>query len=116
MQKFWIGVPLLLVASFFIGRALLPWVMPEKTRSIVRAEKDDVTYICTESKQISKGPWRPTPALNPATGRATLVIAFYCPECKGWKPGPPSIPNRPPIQPRCPEHDIPLERDGPTQE
>lgn len=65
----------------------------------------EISYICRETGEISRGPRQPTPAINPATGRATLVQALYCPECQKWHPAPPAeFAERMPRGPVCPIH------------
>jgi hypothetical protein len=54
------------------------------------APATEITYFCRETKALSRGPRAPTPAVNPKTGRATLVQALYCPRCRKWGPGPPA--------------------------
>ena len=75
------------------------------------AKETQITYICTETNEITKGPWQQTPAVNPVSGKRTLMVAFYCQECKAWLPGPPPPPDRPPVWPRCPVHKTPLDRE-----
>jgi len=49
---------------------------------------NDVTYICLETKEVIEGPLEPVPAVNPATGRRTLVLAVYSNTSKEWVPAP----------------------------
>lgn len=65
-------------------------------------EPDEITYICTETGSISHGELKSTPAVNPATGRRTLVQALYCAQCKKWYPSPPpEMAERSPRGPVC---------------
>jgi len=65
----------------------------------------EITFICRETGALSHGPRQPTPAINPQTGRATLVQALYCPECQKWHPAPPAeFAERMPRGPVCPIH------------
>ncbi|RPI85232.1 MAG: hypothetical protein EHM42_06880 [Planctomycetaceae bacterium] len=65
----------------------------------------EITFICTETGALSRGPRVETPALNPALGRATLVQALYCPKCQKWVPMPPAaVLERMPLGPVCLEH------------
>ena len=52
---------------------------------------NDVTYICLETKEVIEGPVQAVPALNPATGRRTLVPAVYSNSTKNWVPAPPEV-------------------------
>lgn len=49
---------------------------------------NDVTYICLETQEVIEGPLEPVPALNPATGRRTLVLAVYSNLTNKWVPAP----------------------------
>ncbi|MGQ0636010.1 MAG: hypothetical protein ACT4QC_15475 [Planctomycetaceae bacterium] len=70
---------------------------------------EEITYICRETKKLSRGPRQPTPAINPKTGRATLVQALYCPTCRKWYPAPPAaLSERMPGGPVCPKTGTPL--------
>jgi hypothetical protein len=65
----------------------------------------EITYVCRETKVLSRGPRVATPAINPKTGRATLVQALYCPECRKWGPAPPpELRERFMAGPVCPVH------------
>jgi hypothetical protein len=55
-----------------------------------------------------------SPAVNPATGRRTLMPALYCPECSDWRPAPPlDEVQRNPKARMCGKCGWPLETDGP---
>lgn len=82
---FYIALAVLAAAALF----LLPpfeWGGP----SAGGQADDHVTYICRETNAISTGPPQPTPAVNPQTGRPTLLRALYCERCRAWQPAPPS--------------------------
>ncbi len=49
----------------------------------------EVTYICLESREVFTGPVQEVPAVNPETGRKTLVPAVYSTRTKEWVPAPP---------------------------
>jgi hypothetical protein len=49
---------------------------------------NDVTYICLETREVIDGPVQAVPALNPSTGRRTLVRAVYSNSTKEWVPAP----------------------------
>jgi hypothetical protein len=44
----------------------------------IDTEPDEIHYICTETGALSVNERRSTPAVNPKTGRRTLVQALYC--------------------------------------
>ncbi len=46
-------------------------------------------FVCTESLEVFHIPAQPTPAVNPKTGRPTLVHGLYCAKCDKWYPAPP---------------------------
>ena len=47
-----------------------------------------VTYICLETRDVIEGPVQAVPAINPSTGRRTLVPAIYSNRTKEWIPAP----------------------------
>jgi hypothetical protein len=49
---------------------------------------NDVTYFCTETREVVEGPVQDVPAVNPKTGRRTLVRAVYSNKTKEWIPMP----------------------------
>ena len=77
-------------------------------------ETENVVYLCRETKKIVRAPLQPTPAVNPATGRKTLVRALYCTKCKKWHAVPPAMEQSGnPMRYQCPKHKIDLSADGP---
>jgi len=78
-----------------------------------------VMWLCLETGELSEGP-RPesggeAPRLNPATGRASLVQALYCPRCRGWRRMPPqAVRERMPGGPVCPRTRTPLLETAPA--
>lgn len=75
----------------------------------LREEPDEITFICTETGETSRGELRSTPALNTRTGRRTLVQALYCRKCQKWQPAPPPVMvERSPRGPTCPLCAAPL--------
>jgi hypothetical protein len=48
----------------------------------------EVTYVCLETREVFTGPVQDIPALNPETGRKTLVPALYSTRTKEWVPAP----------------------------
>ena len=77
----------------------------------------DVVYICKETNAVMAGPLGALPALNPRTGRRTLVRALYCSQCLGWYPipSPEMLPGNP-LSYRCPRHHVPMSLEGPVPE
>ncbi len=81
------------------------------------AAENTVAYLCSETGRLIVAPLGPTPALNPATGRRTLVRAMYCAECAKWYAAPPSdVSGGNPQNIRCPKHNTPLSMKGPLNE
>lgn len=52
------------------------------------SHSDEVTYVCLETHKIVVLPKTETPAVNPETGRRTLVEAKFCADCNKWYPTP----------------------------
>lgn len=81
------------------------WYSRPATAAAGPAPAAEITYYCRETKAFSHGPRQPTPAVNPQTGRATLVQALYCPKCRKWRPAPPpELQERFMAGPVCPVH------------
>ena len=61
---------------------------------------------------------KPTGAVsNPTTGRNTLMMGAYCPDCDRWYPLPPmEVLQRSASARNCPVHKTPLQADGPVPE
>jgi hypothetical protein len=79
-----------------------------------RDSEQRAVYFCRETKRPVVAAVQPTPAINPATGRRTLVRALYCPQCKAWRAVPPdAAANGNPLASKCPKHRCPLTADGP---
>jgi hypothetical protein len=47
-------------------------------------------YICRATGELFVGPGKIVPQIHPATGRATLWPALYCPRCETWSASPPT--------------------------
>lgn len=111
-QLIWlVCFPSLLALGWLGYRSLLPRAA---ARPAVERSRE-ITFICTETGTLSRGPRTETPALNPALGRATLVQALYCPECRKWIPmPPPAVRQRQPLGPICPVHRIPFLETAPA--
>jgi hypothetical protein len=74
----------------------------------------EVTYVCLETGELSRGPRQATPAMNSKLGRATLVQALYCSRCRGWHRMPPAeVRQQMPGGPVCPTTRVPLVETAP---
>jgi hypothetical protein len=75
----------------------------------------DVVYVDTQSGAVVRGePSAALPAVNPRTGRRTLMPGLYCAECRKWYPAPPlEVRHRAPAAGKCPRHGTALTPDGP---
>jgi hypothetical protein len=101
-----------LVAAGYCG---VQWYSHSAEPAVGPAPATEITYVCRETKVLSRGPRVPTPAINPQTGRATLVQALYCPECRKWGPAPPpELRERFMTGPVCPVHRAGLLETGPA--
>lgn len=73
-----------------------------------------MVYVDTETRQAYVGNRIDTPAINPQTGKSTLMPGLYCPNCKTWHAVPPLDQiNRIPNARRCVKTRVPLLADGP---
>lgn len=78
---------------------------------------DRVVYLCRETEEIIVGPPQATPAVNPKTGRPTLVRGLYCPECQKWRAVPSSeVHSGNPLAWPCPVHRQVMSLEGPLPE
>lgn len=83
----------------------------------VGEDPDDITYICTESGDLTRGEWQPTPALSLKTGRKTLMQALYCAKCRSWYPAPPAeMAQQSPRGPACPKDGSSLTVEEPVED
>ncbi len=81
-----IGLGLLLGLTVWLaGRTVSRWYAGQSAHE-THAE---VTYICLETKAVVRGAAQPEPALNPHTGRRTLVRAVYSAASQAWVAAPP---------------------------
>lgn len=77
-------------------------------------EQREVVYVCTQTRETVVAEAQPTPAVNPETGRRTLMKGLYCAQCETWYPAPPiDVLQRNPGAAVCPRHETPLALDGP---
>ena len=73
-----------------------------------------VVYLCRETNEIVTARPQPTPAVNPRTGRPTLVRGLYCDKCRKWRPiPPPEVYSGNPLSCPCPRHKQPMSPNGP---
>jgi hypothetical protein len=81
-----IGLSVLFAAALITaGWSLYSWVAGRPPAPVTG---NDVTYICLETREVIDGPVQPVPALNPTTGRRTLIRAIYSNSTKEWVPAP----------------------------
>ncbi|MBI1313703.1 hypothetical protein GC176_20615 [bacterium] len=76
---------------------------------------DNAVFVDTVTQTAMVLPVSDTvPAINPHTGKRTLMPALFCPDCQKWYPVPaPEQINRQPDAARCPRTETPLIADGP---
>ena len=103
MRNVFVG--LFLIAAIATGGwTVYRQVRTPPTSVVIGEEPEDITYICTETGDVSHGEWQVMPALNPKTGRKTLVQALYCSKCRNWYPAPPpEMVRQSPRGPTCPK-------------
>lgn len=76
---------------------------------------DRMVYVDTETQQpVVHEIVIPVPAVNPETGKRTLMPGLYCPTCNTWYPVPSADQiNTRPNTGQCPKDKTPLIADGP---
>ena len=113
MQKLFFGF-LILAGCGWGGWTVYQQTKSEPTSLIIGEESDEITYLCTETGEVSRGEWGVLPAVNPKTGRRTLVQGMYCAQCRKWFPAPPpEMAQVTPRGPSCPVDRSALSVDGP---
>ena len=113
MRNSFIVIPALLALGFG-GWTVLRTFHSMPNEIVVGEEPEEITYLCLETGKVSEGAWQPTPALNPATGKKTLVQGLYCAKCNKWyRAPPPEMVERSPRGPSCPVTGDPLSMEGP---
>jgi hypothetical protein len=72
-------------------------------------------YVDTRTGQVVRAEHSAAlPAVNPGTGKRTLMPGLYCAECRKWYPAPPlEVRQRTPNAGQCPRHGTALTADGP---
>lgn len=102
------------VTLALVGYFGVSWLSKPSTVAAGPPLSPEIMYLCRETKVLSRGPRQPTPAVNPKTGRTTLVQALYCPQCKKWRAAPPvALRERFGAGPLCPVHRAPLSETEP---
>lgn len=88
------------------------WMMPSKVAAI---SSENVTYVCTETGKVIVAPAQSQPALNPETGKHTLLRGVFCPQCNKWyaTPSPDHLRGNP-RELKCQVHNVPMTYDGPV--
>jgi len=85
------------------------------SRGAAPAAGATMVYVCSETGEVVSAPSQPLPALNPRTGRNTLLRGVYCPQCGRWYAAPP--PDHFAGNPReltCRIHNVPMTAEGPV--
>ncbi len=109
MNKMWFA----LVAAVGAG-ALYTVVTMRASGDGDGAESQMYVYVCTDTEEVIAAPAQATPAINPGTGKRTLLRALYCSECAIWIPTAPSaIDSGNPLRTHCSTHGTPLSITGP---
>jgi hypothetical protein len=87
----------------------------EWTSADVESPAREMLFVDTRSGEAVAAPATAhLPAVNPATGKRTLMPGLYCPECRKWRATPPIEEiNRQPGAGMCPVHKTPLTPHGP---
>ncbi|MFN0053483.1 MAG: hypothetical protein ACKV0T_14970 [Planctomycetales bacterium] len=110
-----VALTFLILVGLVIGGLGMSWWMKPPPAAAGPLPSPQIAYICRETGTLSFGPRQPTPAVNPATGRSTLVQALFCPQCEKWHAAPPpEFSERLPLGPVCPVHKLPLLETEPT--
>lgn len=100
------------VALVIVG--LVVWRLIPPSEAILTEEIPVVVYVCDETGDVFQGRARAVPVENPLTGRATLRLGLYCPQCQEWRVAPPMEALQQARQrPLCPKDRTPLELEGP---
>ena len=102
-----------LIGALGIGGAILFW--PAGSRGI-SGPRVPIVYVCTETAETFVGDLQGEPAINPKTGRRTLVRGMFCLQCERWNASQPS--NHRAGNPRaqlCRVHHVEMTYDGPTE-
>jgi hypothetical protein len=103
-----------LIALGFGGWRVIQSMQSTPNEIVLGEEPEEITYLCLETGKLSLGEWQPMPALNPATGKKTLVQALYCEKCDKWYRAPPAaMAERSPRGPVCPVTGTGLAVEGP---
>ena len=74
-----------------------------------------MVYVDVQTKSVVVAPrTKDTPAVNPKTGRRTLMPGLYCSHCRRWHPAPPlQVVQRNPAARKCPKCKRSLTSEGP---
>ena len=85
MQKLGLGALFGAAALLLVWAisSLVDWSRPKAVSG------EEVAYICLETHELIRGPVQTTPAVNPKTGRNTLVPAVYSTRDRQWVAAPP---------------------------
>ncbi len=81
----------LAMAAVVLGGGLISFQLRSDNRSapVDESELETAVFVCRESGELFVGKVRPTPALHPTSGKATLLPGLYDVEHKRWVTAPP---------------------------
>jgi hypothetical protein len=100
----------LAVIAVLVG--VIFWLTP---RNGAAQSSTIVTYVCSETGKVIAAPAQQEPAVNPETGRRTLLRGVYCAQCAKWYRAPsPEHSSGNPRELRCRIHDAPMTFEGPA--
>ncbi len=99
-----------------IGLAAIGGAVWFRGAPATRPSQQQYVYVCSETGRTIVAAAEPTPAVNPETGRRTLLRGLYCDQCRKWYPVPPAHrEGTNPLHQRCPKHHTPLSQNGPLR-
>ena len=113
MQNLAIGTLMACVCAFS-GWTIFKQFQPEPVSITIGEESDEIVFLNLETGATEKGEWQPTPAIDPRTGKRSLVQGLYCAKCSRWYPAPPpEMAEHSPRGPVCPKDGTGMSVDGP---
>ena len=103
-----------ILAGLMTGALLVGTVFWFASRGGATSGDNKIVYVSSETGRVVAGPAQPIPAVDPETGKPTLLPGVYCPECRRWYAAPP--PDHSPGNPKaltCRIHNVPMTTEGP---
>ncbi len=108
------GMLAVVIAATGMG---LGWLIWSGTGARPAPKPEPVVFVCRESGEVFTGTPRPTPAVHPQTGQATLMPGLYDPVKQVWVTGPPlEVQQRAASKPNAAPGKSRLLREGPLPE